>query len=170
MNKDQVPERKRIKGYNYEIDENGAVFSLSKQNGYGVGRQIKPVKVSACKRPAYTLHRGSVAKVFVAEELYSHYFDGGPQFNLKWHDRIRQQADIYNVQLRKEYQEARAEGRDMTPVTPAPIEQPRKSKALSKGWLKFWIEGEASYRVGRCAAYTEFTGLNAFDPQVCPLR
>lgn len=170
MKKDQVPERKKIKGFNYEIDENGAVFSLSRQNGYGVGRQIKPVKVNACNRPAYTLHRGSVAKAIVIDELYPHYFDGGPKFNMKWHDRIRKQADVYNVQLREEYKKAREEGRDMTPVAPAPIEHPRKSKAPSKGWLKFWIEGEASSRAGRCAAYTEFTGLDAFDPQICPLR
>ncbi|HAS89198.1 MAG TPA: hypothetical protein DCS48_07820 [Desulfovibrio sp.] len=169
MNKGKAPERKKIKGFCYEIDENGAIFSTKFQPGYGVGRQIKPVKVGGAYNPTYTIHRGGVAKVIVMHEFFPIYFDRKLKFGTAWMERIRQQADVHNLILKKEYKRAKAEGRDMTPPPPAPVEQPRKSIAPSEGWLKFWMEGEVEYRRRTWTNYTQKTGLNAFDPQVCPL-
>lgn len=100
---DQKPVREKIKGFNYEIDDQGRLYSTQYHSGYGFGWQMMPGKPGRAVRPQYTLTRNKKSINFSVQELVSEYFIPAVEFDVAWYRKTREEAKENNTQIRAKW-------------------------------------------------------------------
>ena len=100
MKDQQKKNRKKIKDYNYEIDDHGRLFSTQYHPGYGFGWQMMPGKPGRAVRPQYTLTRNKEYINFSVQKLVSEHFIPAVEFDVAWYRKTREEAKKNNALLR----------------------------------------------------------------------
>ncbi|WP_419783774.1 hypothetical protein [Maridesulfovibrio sp.] len=160
------PARQRIAGYNYEIDEQGQLFSTVDYPGYGIGYQLKPLRAFKDCRPSYKLRRKGETITLRVDFLVDQYFEVLTNFDSKWYWRTRKAAEIHNEELRFAFLKAKGE-RQGQPKPQKNEPGPIKPKYNHIPWVD-------DFELQECARmdedYSVAIGGDARDASMCPFR
>ncbi|MBI9112223.1 hypothetical protein [Maridesulfovibrio ferrireducens] len=120
---DQKPVRKKIKGFNYEIDDQGRLYSTQYHSGYGFGWQMMPGKPGKSVRPQYTLTCNKESINFSVQELVSEHFIPAVEFDVAWYRKTREEAKENNTLLRAKWLRERRQANEIGTTAKASIEE-----------------------------------------------
>ncbi len=95
--------REKIKRFDYEVDDQGRLYSTQDRVGYGVGWQMMPQKPGKSVQPLYKItHKGHCFVLYV-KALVSRHFIPSVEFNPYWYEKTRAEAKAHNAKLRKQW-------------------------------------------------------------------
>lgn len=174
MKSQHEPERKQIKNFNYEIDEDGNVFNMRHFPGYGKGRQVMPTKPGKTRKAQYTLSKHGKTHVFRVDILVEKYFCTVTQFGSAWYLETRKNARKHNALLRAQFLEDKKNGNSEieNPAQVHPTTAPMvKSQVKKVDVVKDFAPWSGNSRFNSVIAdnYLESTGFDVRDARFCPL-
>ncbi len=171
--KKEITERHKIKGFDYEVDEKGRVFSTKHHPGYGIGWQMMPTKPGLTRIPQYTLRRDGESFVFRIDLLVDKYFDSTEVFDGNWFRKMRSESKKHKALMRATFLEDKRQAKEAgktlvipTPETDIIIEQ----KPAPNTYIP-WSNTEQLIENCRFdESYSAAIGGDSRDAQMCPLR
>ncbi|MBI9110079.1 hypothetical protein [Maridesulfovibrio ferrireducens] len=171
--KKQITERHKIKGFDYEVDEKGRVFSTKNYPGYGIGWQMMPTKPGLTRLPQYTLRRDGESFVFRVDLLVEKYFDSTEFFDGTWFRKMRAESKKHKALMRATFLESKKLAKETGKAinAPAPEKSSHTEKKTTPNTYIPWSNTEQLIENCRIdESYSAALGGDSRDAQMCPLR
>ena len=160
------PARHRIEGFDYEIDDQGQLFSINDTPGYGIGYQIMPSRTNSKTKPTYKLTQKGESITCRVDVLVEQFCTSGEIFDSKWYWRTRFAAKDHNEELRAAFLDRKTKG--------VPHPKVKKTKAEEKSPAYVYIPWSNSHELDKNmqieTEYSVALGGDSRDASMCPIR
>ncbi len=159
--------RRIIEGYDYEIDDQGQLFSLVDVPGFGIGYQLMPSKTRKTGSPTYKLTRNGEHITCRANVLVEQYFTTGETFDSKWYWRTRKAAKEHNAELRTAFLNRNSKGLPHPAPVKLEAKEEKRKPYVYVPWGDLYRMESSAWEEER---YSAALGSDSRDALICPLR